>query len=55
MVYFGNFDPFDDAMEEMRAHWWQNDEWNPLITWWEIRGHKWGPIDDAMMNWVMGN
>ena len=41
--------------------WWRNDKWDPLITWWEIRGHNGGPlIDDAMMNWdpldsVMGN
>ena len=43
MVYFGNLGPFDDAMGKMGAPWWRNDKWDPLITWWKIRGHNGGP------------
>ena len=35
-MYFGNVGSFDDAVG---APWWCNDELEPLITWWEIRGH----------------
>ena len=31
--------------------WWRNDKWDPLITWWEIRGHNGGPL---MTNWWIG-
>ena len=39
------------------APWWRNDNWDPLIPWWEIRGHhfddmmrKLGALDGAMEN-----
>ena len=51
MVYFGNLGPFDDGMGEMGGPWWHNDKWDPLITWWEIRGHNGGPLDDTKMDW----
>ena len=51
MVYFGNLSPFDDALREMGAPWWRNDKWDPLITWWEIRGHNAGPL---MTQWWIG-
>ena len=42
---------------EVGAPWWCNNKWIPLITWWEIRGHRFddimrklGALDGAMEN-----
>ena len=51
-------DPFDGAMGEMGAPWWRNDKWDPLIMWWEIRGHNgpwWRNDELGPLGNVMGN
>ena len=40
MVYFGNLGPFDDAMGAPEPLDYSMMNWDPLLTWWEIRGHK---------------